>query len=83
MIDELADVPIEGSAFIRHFSEPFERVASTELIYSTAFVDPYLGWYKSTSRRSHFPFLTTKNPVEPNIDNHVADLYKMIDNYEV
>lgn len=82
MLDELTDAPIEGSAFIRHFSEPFERAASAELVYATTFVDPYLGWYKSTSRRSHFPFLITKNPVEPNIDNYAANIYKMVNNYE-
>ncbi|KAA3672263.1 U3 small nucleolar RNA-associated protein 25 [Paragonimus westermani] len=82
MSDDLTDAPIEGSAFLRHFSYPFEKLESTEPVYVHTVVDPFIGWFKTSACNSSFPWLNTKNAIEPNLDNHDATVFKMISNYE-
>ncbi|CAH8569156.1 unnamed protein product [Schistosoma bovis] len=74
--------PINASSFSRHFSIPYEQVKDQRCPEVTIAVNPHIGWYKSSADRKMFPFLSTKNPIEPDIKAEDCILYKMVTNYE-
>ncbi|KAF5396323.1 hypothetical protein PHET_10716 [Paragonimus heterotremus] len=50
MNDDLTDAPVEGSAFLRHFSYPFEKLENSEPVYvhTVVAVEPNLNDHDAT-----------------------------------
>ncbi|TPP67199.1 Digestive organ expansion factor [Fasciola gigantica] len=81
MEEEITDAPVEGSAFIRHFSFPYEKATQIHLRTTATLVDPQIGFYK-TSVTGEFPRIQSRNPVEVKLDQYEYAVYDMISNYE-
>ncbi|CAH8581941.1 unnamed protein product [Schistosoma rodhaini] len=81
-MEETVNNQLNASSFLRHFSIPYEQVKDQRCPEVTVAVNPHIGWYKSSADRKMFPFLNTKNPIEPDIKAEDFILYKMITNYE-
>ncbi|KAA0198881.1 Digestive organ expansion factor [Fasciolopsis buskii] len=81
MEEDITDAPVEGSAYMRHFSFPYEEATQIQLKNAKALIDPQLGFYKTSVARG-FPQIPSKDPVEVKLSHYESSVYNMISNYE-
>ncbi|TGZ68536.1 hypothetical protein CRM22_004212 [Opisthorchis felineus] len=81
-MDDFSDFPTEGSAFVRHYSFPYEQLDSLDINIASTVVDPTIGCYKSTARTLRFPLLPSKNPVAPKLSAFDEAIFQLVSNYE-
>ncbi|CAL8069499.1 unnamed protein product [Calicophoron daubneyi] len=81
-VEEVTDAPVEGSAFLRHYCLPYEELPEQVTADVSTIIDPYIGWYRSTSHTLPFHPLDAKDPIPLALNPSESPIYRMIRNYE-